>query len=307
MKSEGIAACIGNTPLVRLKNIEKACGAGAQLYAKLEFCNPTGSAKDRAALQMVLDAEQAGRIGRGSVIIEPTSGNTGIGLAAIGAARGYRVILTMPETMSEERKRILRAYGAQLVLTPGEAGMAGAIARAQELARETAGSFLPDQFSNPSNARAHYLTTGREIWQDMDGRVDCFVSAVGTGGTLTGVGRYLKEQDGNVKVVAVEPVGSPVLSGGKAGRHAIQGIGAGFVPKALDVSLIDEVLPVSDEDAFARAKLFGREEGFLAGISSGAALHAALQLAARKEYAGGRIVLILPDSGDRYYSTPLFD
>lgn len=297
---------IGNTPLLELGNYEKAKGLEATILAKLEYLNPAGSVKDRIALAMLDDAEQRGLLKPDSVIIEPTSGNTGIGLAAVAAARGYRVILTMPETMSVERRSLLRAYGAELVLTEGVKGMKGAIAKAQELAAQTKNSFLPGQFTNPANPRAHRETTGPEIWRDTDGKVDIFVAGVGTGGTVTGVGEYLKTQNPAVRIVAVEPAGSPVLSGGASGPHKIQGIGAGFVPDTLNRAVLDEILPVENEDAFAAGRELARREGVLAGISSGAAIHAATVLARRPENRGKIIVALLPDTGDRYLSTPLF-
>ncbi len=297
---------IGNTPLLELGNYEKAHGLQATILAKLEYLNPAGSVKDRIARAMLDDAESRGLLKPGSVIIEPTSGNTGIGLAAVAAARGYRIILTMPETMSVERRSLLRAYGAELVLTEGAKGMKGAIAKAQELAAQTENSFIPGQFTNPANPRAHRETTGPEIWRDTDGKVDVFVAGVGTGGTVTGVGEYLKEQNPAVRIVAVEPAGSPVLSGGASGPHKIQGIGAGFVPDTLNRAVLDEILPVENEDAFAAGRELARREGVLAGISSGAALHAATVLAKRPENRGKMIVVLLPDTGDRYLSTPLF-
>lgn len=297
---------IGNTPLLELGNYEKAHGLEATILAKLEYLNPAGSVKDRIALAMLDDAERRGLLKPGSVIIEPTSGNTGIGLAAVAATRGYRIILTMPETMSVERRSLLRAYGAELVLTEGAKGMKGAIAKAQELAAQTENSFIPGQFMNPANPRAHRETTGPEIWRDTDGKVDIFVAGVGTGGTVTGVGEYLKAQNPDVRVVAVEPAGSPVLSGGASGPHKIQGIGAGFVPDTLNRAVLDEILPVENEDAFAAGRELARREGVLAGISSGAALHAATVLAKRPENRGKVIVVLLPDTGDRYLSTPLF-
>ena len=297
---------IGRTPLLELKRVEAALGLDARLLAKLEAFNPAGSVKDRVARAMLDDAESRGVLKPGSVIIEPTSGNTGIGLASVAAARGYRVIIVMPETMSVERRQLLRAYGAELVLTPGAEGMKGAIARADALAKEIPGSFVPGQFVNPANPRAHYETTGPEIWADTDGNVDWFVAGVGTGGTVTGVGRYLKERNPAVRVAAVEPASSPVLSGGKPGPHKIQGIGAGFVPDVLDIGVCDEIIPVSNEDAFAVGRLVGRSEGVLAGISSGAAVWAAAQIAKRPESRGRTIVALLPDTGDRYLSTPLF-
>ena len=297
---------IGNTPLLELGNYEKAHGLEATILAKLEYLNPAGSVKDRIALAMLDDAESRGLLKPGSVIIEPTSGNTGIGLAAVAAARGYRIILTMPETMSVERRSLLCAYGAELVLTEGAKGMKGAIAKAQELAAQTENSFIPGQFTNPANPRAHRETTGPEIWRDTDGKVDIFVAGVGTGGTVTGVGEYLKAQNPDVRVVAVEPAGSPVLSGGASGPHKIQGIGAGFVPDTLNRAVLDEILLVENEDAFAAGRELARREGMLAGISSGAALHAATVLAKRPENRGKVIVVLLPDTGDRYLSTPLF-
>ena len=297
---------IGNTPLVEVINIEKEQNLEASVLVKLEYFNPGGSVKDRIAKAMIEDAESRGALKEGSVIIEPTSGNTGIGLAAIAAAKGYRIILTMPETMSVERRNILKAYGAELVLTDGTKGMKGAIARAQELAAEIPDSFIPGQFENSANPAAHRSATGPEIWRDTDGKIDIFVAGVGTGGTITGVGEYLKEQNPDINIVAVEPEGSPVLSEGKAGKHKIQGIGAGFVPETLNTSVYDEVIRVTDEDAFAAARYLARKEGILTGISSGAALHAAVKLARRPENKGKTIVALLPDSGDRYYSTPLF-
>jgi cysteine synthase A len=303
---KGFTDIIGKTPLVEVSNIEKLHDLKAKLVVKLEFRNPAGSVKDRAAYYMVKDAEEKGLLKEGSVIIEPTSGNTGIGLAAIAAAKGYRAILTMPETMSIERRNILKAYGAEIVLTEGSKGMKGAIAKAEDLAKEIENSFIPGQFENQANAQAHYETTGPEVWEDTEGSVDIFVAGVGTGGTITGVGKYLKERKPEVKLVAVEPAGSPVLSEGKAGPHKIQGIGAGFVPKVLDTNIYDEVIPVENEDAFATSKELTRNEGLLTGISSGAALYAAIELAKRPENEGKTIVALLPDSGDRYYSTPLF-
>jgi cysteine synthase A len=303
---KGFTDIIGKTPLVEVTNIEKAYDLKAKLVVKLEFRNPAGSVKDRAAYYMIKDAEEKGLLKEGSVIIEPTSGNTGIGLAAIAAAKGYRAILTMPETMSVERRNILKAYGAEIVLTEGSKGMKGAIAKAEELAKEIENSFIPGQFENPANVQAHYETTGPEIWEDSDGAVDIFIAGVGTGGTVTGAGKYLKEKTPSVKVVAVEPASSPVLSEGKAGPHKIQGIGAGFVPKVLDTGIYDEIIPVDNDDAFATSKELTKKEGLLTGISSGAALYAGLKLAQRPENEGKTIVVLLPDSGDRYYSTALF-
>ena len=297
---------IGNTPLLELTHIEQAENLQAKILAKLEYFNPAGSVKDRIAKAMIDDAEAAGKLKPGSVIIEPTSGNTGIGLASVAAARGYRIIIVMPETMSVERRQIMKAYGAELVLTDGAKGMKGAIAKADELAKEIPGSFVPGQFVNPANPEAHRRTTGPEIWQDTDGKVDIFVAGVGTGGTVTGTGSYLKAQNPAVKVVAVEPASSPVLSKGTAGAHKIQGIGAGFVPDVLDTKVYDEIIPVSNEDAFAIGKLVGHKEGVLVGISSGAAVWAAIELAKRPENKGKNIVVLLPDTGDRYLSTPLF-
>ena len=298
---------IGKTPLLELTHIEREAELPARLLAKLEYFNPAGSVKDRIAKAMIDRAEAGGKLKPGSTIIEPTSGNTGIGLASVAAARGYRIILTMPETMSVERRQLMKAYGAELVLTEGAKGMKGAIAKAEELAQEIPNSFIPGQFVNPANPAAHRSTTGPEIWADTDGQVDIFVAGVGTGGTVTGVGQYLKEQNPAVKVVAVEPEDSPVLSGGRSGAHKIQGIGAGFVPEVLDTAVYDEIIPVSNEDAFAAGRLVGRKEGILVGISSGAALHAAIQLAKRPENAGKTIVALFPDTGDRYLSTPLFE
>lgn len=303
---KGTLGLIGNTPLVEVANVEKELDLKATVLVKLEYFNPAGSVKDRIAKAMIEDAEAKGLIKEGTTIIEPTSGNTGIGLAAIAAAKGYRIILTMPETMSVERRNILKAYGAELVLTEGSKGMKGAIAKADELAAEIENSFIPGQFVNPANPEIHRKTTGPEIWNDTDGKVDIFVAGVGTGGTVTGTGEYLKSQNSNVKVVAVEPAGSPVLSEGKSGAHKIQGIGAGFVPDVLNTSVYDEIIKVENEDAFEYAKLLAKNEGVLVGISSGAALYAAIQLAKRPENAGKTIVALLPDSGDRYYSTPLF-
>lgn len=301
-----ITQLIGGTPLLELVNYEKNHQLNAKILAKLEFFNPAGSVKDRVASAMIADAEASGVLKPGATIIEPTSGNTGIGLAAVGTAKGYHVILTMPETMSVERRNILKAYGAELVLTDGTKGMKGAIAKAEELAKEIPGSFIPGQFVNPANPAIHKATTGPEVWNDTDGKVDFFVAGVGTGGTLTGTGEYLKEQNPDVKIVAVEPAGSPVLSEGKGGPHKIQGIGAGFVPEVLNTKIYDEIIKVENEDAFAEAKLLAKKEGVLVGISSGAALHAAIELARRPENKGKTIVALLPDTGDRYYSTPLF-
>ena len=303
---KGTQELVGNTPLVEVVNIEREEALRATVLVKLEYFNPAGSVKDRIAKSMIEDAEEKGLLKAGSVIIEPTSGNTGIGLAAAAAAKGYRIILTMPETMSVERRNILKAYGAELVLTEGAKGMKGAIAKAEELAGEIEGSFIPGQFVNPANPAAHRAGTGPEIWRDTDGEVDIFVAGVGTGGTLTGAGEYLKEQNPDVKVYAVEPDDSPVLSEGRAGGHKIQGIGAGFVPEVLNTKVYDGIVRVTNADAFAGAKLLAKKEGILVGISSGAALHAAIELAQKPENAGKVIVAILPDSGDRYYSTPLF-
>ena len=297
---------IGKTPLVEVTNIEKELGLEAKVLVKLEYLNPAGSVKDRIAKHMIEVAEEKGLLKPGSVIIEPTSGNTGIGLAAIAAAKGYRTILTMPETMSVERRNILKAYGAEIVLTEGAKGMKGAIAKADELAKEIPNSFIPGQFVNPANPEMHFQTTGPEIWEDTDGQVDYFTAGVGTGGTVTGVGKFLKSKNPNIKVAAIEPSDSPVLSQGRAGSHKIQGIGAGFVPDTLDTSVYDEVMPITNEDAFATAKLLAKKEGILVGISSGASLYAAIQIAKRPEAKGKTIVALLPDSGDRYYSTPLF-
>ncbi len=298
---------VGNTPLLELVQMEKEHALHARIFAKLEFLNPAGSAKDRIAKGMLDDAEEAGKLKKGSVIIEPTSGNTGIGLASVAAARGYRVIIVMPDTMSKERRTLMTAYGAELVLTDGAKGMAGAIARAEELAAEIPDSFIPGQFENPSNAKAHKETTGPEIYADTDGKVDIFVAGVGTGGTITGVGEYLKSKNKEIKIVAVEPEASPVLSGGTAGAHPLQGIGAGFIPKVLNTSIYDEIIPVSGEDAYKAARNIGRREGILVGISSGAAAHAAIELAKRPENKGKNIVVLLPDTGDRYLSTSLFE
>ena len=301
-----ITDLIGGTPLLELTNYEKANELNAKIYAKLEYFNPAGSVKDRIAKAMLDDAEEKGLLKPGAVIIEPTSGNTGIGLASVAASRGYKVILTMPETMSVERRNLLKAYGAVLVLTEGAKGMPGAIAKAKELAEQTPNSYIPSQFTNPANPAVHLKTTGPEIWADTDGKVDIFVAGVGTGGTLSGVGAYLKSQNPNVKVVAVEPTTSPVLSGGKAGPHKIQGIGAGFVPDTLNTDIYDEIFPVQNEDAFATGRALARSEGVLVGISSGAAVFAAAQLAKRPENAGKVIVALLPDTGERYLSTPMF-
>lgn len=302
----GTIDLIGNTPLVEVKNIEKELGLEARVLVKLEYFNPAGSVKDRIAKGMIEDAEEKGLLKEGSVIIEPTSGNTGIGLAAIAAAKGYRIILTMPETMSVERRNILKAYGAEIVLTEGAKGMKGAIAKADELAKEIPNSFIPGQFVNPANPAAHRATTGPEIWNDTDGDVDIFIAGVGTGGTLTGVGEYLKEKKPDIKIVALEPATSPVLSEGKSGAHKIQGIGAGFVPDVLNTKVYDEIITVENDDAFATGKLLAKHEGVLVGISSGAVLWAAIDYAKRPENKGKTIVALLPDNGDRYYSTPLF-
>lgn len=303
---KGAIELVGNTPLVEVTNIEKKEQLKARLLVKLEYFNPAGSVKDRVGKAMIEDAERTGRLKPGSVIIEPTSGNTGIGLAAVSAVKGYRMILTMPDTMSVERRNILKAYGAEIVLTPGEKGMSGAIEKAEELAKEIPDSFIPGQFDNPVNPKAHMESTGPEIWQDTDGQVDIFVASVGTGGTLTGTGTYLKEKNPRIKVIAVEPSTSAVLSGGNAGPHKIQGIGAGFIPKVLDTSVYDEIIAVDNEAPFATAKMLARTEGLLTGISSGAALYAAIEVARRPENEGKTIVALLPDSGDRYYSTALF-
>ncbi len=300
------AGLIGRTPLLELTNLEKKYGLKARILAKLEYLNPAGSVKDRIALAMIEDAEKKGLLTPQSVIIEPTSGNTGIGLASVAAARGYRIIIVMPDSMSVERRQLMKAYGAELVLTPGAQGMKGAIAKADELAAEIPHSFIPGQFVNPANPEAHYTTTGPEIWEDTDGTVDAFVAGVGTGGTITGIGRYLREKNPAVHIVAVEPKTSAVLSTGVAGKHGIQGIGAGFVPAVLDTGVYDEIIPVADEDAFATGRLVGKNEGVLVGISSGAAVWAALQLAQRPEMAGKTIVVLLPDTGDRYLSGPMF-
>ena len=300
------AGLIGRTPLLELTNLEKKYGLQARILAKLEYLNPAGSVKDRIALAMIEDAEKKGLLTPQSVIIEPTSGNTGIGLASVAAARGYRIIIVMPDSMSVERRQLMKAYGAELVLTPGAQGMKGAIAKADELAAEIPHSFIPGQFVNPANPEAHYTTTGPEIWEDTDGTVDAFVAGVGTGGTITGIGLYLREKNPAVRIVAVEPKTSAVLSTGVAGKHGIQGIGAGFVPAVLDTGVYDEIIPVADEDAFATGRLVGKNEGVLVGISSGAAVWAALQLAQRPEMAGKTIVVLLPDTGDRYLSGPMF-
>ncbi len=297
---------IGNTPLLRLCNLEKELGLQATLLAKLEYLNPAGSAKDRVAKSMVDDAEARGLLKPGAVIIEPTSGNTGIGLALVAAARGYRAIIVMPDTMSMERRLLMKAYGAELVLTDGALGMKGAIAKAEELAKEIPGAFIPGQFENPANPKAHYTTTGPEIWRDTEGAVDFFVAGIGTGGTISGTGHYLKEQNPAIKVVGIEPAGSAVLGGGQAGPHGLQGIGAGFVPGALDTTVYDEVIPVTEEQAYTAGRQLGRREGIVAGISSGAALWAAVEVAKRPENKGKTIVVLLPDTGDRYLSTPLF-
>ena len=297
---------IGHTPLIEVKRLERKENLKAKLLIKTEYFNPSGSVKDRAALYMINDAEERGLLKEGSTIIEPTSGNTGIGLAAIAAVKGYRIILTMPETMSVERRNILKAYGAEVVLTEGAKGMAGAIAKAEELAKEIPGSFIPGQFDNPANPRAHIESTGPEIWEDTDGEVDIFVAGAGTGGTVTGAGEYLKAKKADIKIAAVEPAGSPVLSGGQAGPHGLQGIGAGFVPKILNTEIYDEIITVENEEAYAASRNLTKTEGILTGISSGAALHAGMILAKRPENEGKTIVVLLPDSGDRYYSTPLF-
>lgn len=297
---------IGRTPLLELSNIEKKLALKGKVIAKLEYFNPAGSVKDRIASYMIAEAEKEGKLAEGSVIIEPTSGNTGIGLASIAAAKGYRIIITMPETMSVERRQLMKAYGAELVLTEGSKGMKGAIAKAQELAEEIPNSFIPGQFVNPANPKAHFETTGPEIYEDTDGKVDIFVAGVGTGGTVTGVGKYLKSKNSDIKIVAVEPASSAVLSTGVAGAHKIQGIGAGFVPDVLDTGIYDEIITVSNEDAFQTGKLIGQNEGVLVGISSGAAAYAAIELAKRPENEGKNIVVLLPDTGDRYLSTPLF-
>ena len=303
---DSVTELVGRTPLLKVNNLISSLGLQADVLVKLECMNPAGSAKDRVGLNMILDAEKRGVIQPGATIIEPTSGNTGIGLASAAAALGYRVVLTMPDSMSAERIALLKAYGAQVVLTPGEKGMTGAIERASELAAATPGSFVPGQFDNPANPDAHYRSTGPEIWQDTAGNVDVFVAGVGTGGTITGVGRYLKEQNPHIRIVGVEPADSPVLSGGKAGPHGLMGIGAGFVPGALDTAVYDEIITVTSPQAYAAARLMARKEGVLVGITSGAALHAAIELAQRPENRGKTIVALLPDTGDRYLSTPLF-
>ncbi len=303
---KGVTELVGHTPLMEITNIEREQQLKARLLVKLEYLNPAGSVKDRVARAMIEEAERSGKLKPGAVIIEPTSGNTGIGLAAIAASKGYHIILTMPETMSVERRNILKAYGAEIVLTPGGEGMSGAILRAKELAEEISGSFLPGQFVNPVNPQAHWETTGPEIWEDTGGKVDLFVASVGTGGTITGTGAYLKEKNPAVRVIAVEPETSPVLSGGWAGPHKIQGIGAGFVPEVLNTEIYDEIITINNEEPFAASRMLARKEGILTGISSGAALCAALQVAKRPENEGKTIVVLLPDSGDRYYSTPLF-
>ena len=307
MRRENVEEFIGDTPLLRMKHLEKELGLSAQLYAKMECYNLTGSAKDRAALYMILDAEERGVLNPGGMILEPTSGNTGIALAAIGRNRGYKVVIVMPDTMSKERIALMKAYGAEVILSPGKEGMKGAIAMAEDLSSKTPGSFIPDQFSNPANPRAHYETTGPEIERDLDGKIDALVAGVGTGGTLTGISRYLRERGIAFQTVAVEPDRSAVLSGEKAGSHGIQGIGGGFIPRALDVSVIDEIIRVRDEDAYASARRFAATESILVGISSGAALHAMIELAKRPEYCGKNIVGVLPDHGDRYLSAGLFE
>lgn len=304
---DSIEQLIGSTPLLRLSNIEKKYGVNANILGKLEFFNPAGSVKDRVGLAMILDAEQRGILKEGSVIIEPTSGNTGIGIAAVAAVRGYRTIIVMPETMSEERRKLMLAYGAELVLTEDAKGMSGAIEKAEQLSKEIPNSFIAGQFVNPANAKAHFDTTGPEIYNNTDGKVDIFVAGVGTGGTITGVGEYLKSKNGNIKIVAVEPENSPVLSKGESGKHGIQGIGAGFVPEVLNRDIIDEVITVSDEDAINTARYMGKDEGFLVGISAGAALYAAIELGRREENKDKNIVVLLPDSGNKYLSTTLYD
>lgn len=304
---ESIDQLIGKTPLLELTNTEKKLGLNARIVAKLEYFNPAGSVKDRIAKAMFDDAEESGKLNKNSVIIEATSGNTGIGLASVGTARGYRVIIVMPETMSIERRNLIKAYGAELVLTEGSKGMKGAIQKAEDLAKAVENSFIPGQFLNPANPKTHYLTTGPEIFEDIDGKVDYFISGVGTGGTISGTGKYLKEKNPDVKVVAVEPADSPVLSGGEPGPHKIQGIGAGFLPDTLNTAIYDEIITVSNNDAFEYGKMIGKNEGFLAGISSGAALKAAVEIAGRPESEGKNIVVLLPDTGERYLSTPLFE
>lgn len=304
---ESIDQLIGKTPLLKLTSTEKKLGLNARIVAKLEYFNPAGSVKDRIAKAMFDDAEESGKLNKNSVIIEATSGNTGIGLASVGTARGYRVIIVMPETMSIERRNLIKAYGAELVLTEGSKGMKGAIQKAEDLAKAVENSFIPGQFLNPANPKTHYLTTGPEIFEDTDGKVDYFVSGVGTGGTISGTGKYLKEKNPDVKVVAVEPADSPILSGGEPGPHKIQGIGAGFLPDTLNTAIYDEIITVSDDDAFEYGKMIGKNEGFLAGISSGAALKAAVEIAGRPESEGKNIVVLLPDTGERYLSTPLFE
>ncbi len=304
---DSAAALIGKTPLLRLQNTERALGLSCEICAKLEFLNPAGSVKDRVALKMILDAERSGRLRPGATVIEPTSGNTGIGLASVAAARGYRAVIVMPDTMSKERRTLMRAYGATLVLSDGQKGMAGAIEEAERIARETPNAIIAGQFSNPANPQAHYESTGPEIYEDTCGRVDCFVAGIGTGGTVSGVGRYLKEKNPSVRIVGVEPASSPLLTEGRAGAHGLQGIGANFVPETLDRSVIDEILTATEEDAFACARALGKTEGILVGISSGAALSAAYTLARRPDMAGKRIVVLLPDTGDRYLSTSLFE
>lgn len=306
MRYEKASDMIGNTPLLTLNQLMQAEGLSATVSAKLEYMNPAGSVKDRAALAMIEDAEQKGLLTPGSTIIEPTSGNTGIGLASVGTARGYKTVIVMPDSMSAERRKLIAAYGAQLVLTPGDQGMQGAVEKAIALQKEIPGSFIPGQFENPAYPDAHEKFTGPELWRDTEGKTDIFVAGVGTGGTVTGCGRFLKKQDPNIKIVAVEPAASPLLSGGKAGKHGLQGIGANFIPKNFDPSVVDEVLPVTEEEAYAAARSLGKTEGILAGISSGAALHAAILLANRPENKGKHIVVLLPDGGDRYLSTPLF-
>lgn len=306
MRYEKASDMIGNTPLLTLNQLMQAEKLSATISAKLEYMNPAGSVKDRAALAMILDAEKKGLLTPGSTIIEPTSGNTGIGLASVGTARGYKTVIVMPDSMSAERRKLIAAYGAQLVLTPGDQGMQGAVDKAVELQKALPGSFIPGQFENPAYPDAHEAFTGPELWQDTDGNIDIFVAGVGTGGTVTGCGRFLKKQNPNIKIVAVEPAASPLLSGGKAGKHGLQGIGANFIPKNFDPSVVDEVLPVTEEEAYTAARSLGKTEGILAGISSGAALHAAILLANRPENKGKHIVVLLPDGGDRYLSTPLF-